>query len=90
MFHNPFTVVAKKDSFTNSSQLNIIGSEMSPIYQNTHYVYLEIEKEGETLPCPYNIPLWGSIVVIGIWLFVAILFIIGIIKVSRDRKGRMG
>jgi parallel beta-helix repeat protein len=91
VIHNPFTIVANKSSFTNSSTLNIIGSEMSPIYQNTHYVYIEIEEEEEeNPPCRYGMPLWGLIIVVGIWLFVAILLIIGIIRVSRDRRRRKG
>jgi hypothetical protein len=89
--HTPFTIVAKFGNFTNSTLLDISGSKMSIFESNNADIILEIEEEPVDVVevKEYKFPLWGLIVVTGIWIFVAILIVAGIIMVVLDKKRRM-
>jgi parallel beta-helix repeat protein len=91
LIHTPFSIVAKFGNFTNTTLLDITGSKMSIFESNTAVIILEIEEEpvDEVEVKEYVFPTWGLMVVAGIWIFVAILFVIGIIMVVLDRKRRM-
>jgi hypothetical protein len=64
---------------------------MSIFESNNADIILEIEEEPVDVVevKEYKFPLWGLIVVTGIWIFVAILIVAGIIMVVLDKKRRM-
>lgn len=85
--HTPFMINAKLGIYTNSTTLDITDSEMSIFESSTLNIVVDIEEEERQVE-EYKFPVWGLNVVLGIWVFVLIMIILGIIMVSRDKKHR--
>ena len=81
ILHSPYTVGGIKEKFSNTT---IVDVEENRII----LVTIEIEKDRQVKE--YEFPLWGLVVVVGIWMTALILVIIGLIVTLRNKKGRMG
>ncbi len=79
ILHSPYRVMANKENFTNTT---IVDVEENRII----LVIIEIEEEKQVEE--YEFPLWGMMVVAGIWVTIVILMIVGLIITLRNKKGR--
>ncbi|ODS37763.1 MAG: hypothetical protein A7315_03715 [Candidatus Altiarchaeales archaeon WOR_SM1_79] len=73
LVHTPFTVKVRKGTFTNSTTADIRNNMEVRIVLNTE------KKE-------YKFPFWGLMVVLGVWLIVLVMVIIGAIVTIKNRK----
>lgn len=78
--HSPYRVSATKENFSNTTIVDVKENRII-------LVTIEIEKGRQMKE--YEFPLWGLIVVVGIWMAALILIIIGLIVTLRNKKGRL-
>jgi hypothetical protein len=88
IMHTPFTVIAEKEDFTSSTSLDIAGSEASIFESSKLNVVLDIDEEEEREVSEYKFPVWGLFVVVGIWIFAAVMILLGIVIGLSNRKKR--
>ncbi|UCG69910.1 MAG: right-handed parallel beta-helix repeat-containing protein [Thermoplasmata archaeon] len=74
ILHSPYRVSGTKDNFSNTMIVDVKENRVI-------LVTIEIEKD--------EFPLWGLLVVIGIWMTALILIIIGLILNLRNKRGRL-
>lgn len=80
ILHSPYRVSATKGTFTNTSIVDVMENRII-------LVIIEIEEEKQVKE--YEFPFWGLVVVLGIWLTIFILMIVGLVATLRNRKGRL-
>jgi parallel beta-helix repeat protein len=79
ILHSPYRVSATKETFTNTTIVDVKENRII-------LVFIEIEEEKQVEE--YEFPLWGMVVVLGIWLTVIILMIVGQVVTLQNKKGR--
>jgi len=75
--HSPYRISATKKSFTNTTIVDVKENRII-------LVVIEIEEQKQVEE--YEFPLWGLVVVAGIWLFVFIILIAGIAVTIKNKK----